>query len=198
MTGSRSVAAVLAALLLLGVSAGPAAAAERPVPSHELFAFQDDHIIESSGLVDRRHVVYTNNDSGDGAYVYGVDPTSGRTISRTTYADSVTDVEAIAPGAGGTIWAGDIGDNRANRHDIAVYRMAPRDGEHPGTKYPLTYPDGPHDAETLLVQPRTQRVFVVSKAVFGGTVYAAPRQAFQSGGQRVRPVQDERDFVCNV
>jgi hypothetical protein len=174
MTGWSRPRLALATLLLLGVSAGPATAAEQPVPSHELFAFQGDDVYESSGLVDRGQVVYTNNDSGDAAVVYGVDPHTGRTVSRTTYAPSVTDVEAIAPGAHGTIWAGDIGDNRANRHDIAVYRLRPLDGEHPGTKYPLTYPDGSHDAETLLVHPRTHRVFVVSKAVFGGTVYVAP------------------------
>ena len=62
----------------------------------------------------------------------------------------------------------------------------PRDGEHRATRYPLTYPDGPHDAETLLVHPRTQRVFVVSKAVFGGTVYAAPRHLRPDQPNRLR------------
>jgi hypothetical protein len=175
MTGWASRAGLLAAVLLLS-SAAPAYAAGKPVPSKVLFTFQGEDVFESSGLVDRGDVVYTNNDSGDDAVVYGVDPHSGRTVSRTTYADSVTDVEAIAPGADGTIWAGDTGDNRMNRDDVAVYRLTPRDGDHPGTRYPLTYPDGPHDAETLLVQPRTQRVFVVSKAIFGGTVYAGPRR----------------------
>jgi hypothetical protein len=175
MTGWASRAALMAALLLVS-SATPAYAADKPVPSKVLFTFQGDDVFESSGLVDRGDVVYTNNDSGDDAVVYGIDSRSGRTVSRTTYADSVTDVEAIAPGADGTIWAGDTGDNRMNRDDVAVYRLVPHDGDHPGTRYPLTYPDGPHDAETLLVQPRTQRVFVVSKAIFGGTVYAAPRR----------------------
>jgi hypothetical protein len=175
-----------AAVLLLAVTAAPAYAADQPVPSKVLFAFHGDDIIESSGLVDRGHVVYTNNDSGDGAFVYGVDPGTGRTISKTTYADQVSDVEAIAPGARGTIWAGDIGDNRVDRHDVAVYRMKQGDGDHPGTKYPLTYPDGPHDAETLLVQPHTQRVFVVSKAIFGGTVYAAPRHLRSDRPNRLR------------
>jgi hypothetical protein len=175
MTGWASRAGLVAALLLVS-STAPAYAAEKPVPSKVLFTFQGDDVFESSGLVDRGKVVYTNNDSGDDAVVYGVDPRSGRTVSRTTYADSVTDVEAIAPGADGTIWAGDTGDNRMNRDDVAVYRLTPHDGDHPGARYPLSYPDGPHDAETLLVQPRTQRVFVVSKAIFGGTVYAAPRR----------------------
>ena len=58
-------------------------------------------MFESSGLVDTGRVVYTINDSGDDAVVYGLDPGSGRPVSRTTYADSVEDVEAIAPGRDG-------------------------------------------------------------------------------------------------
>ena len=80
------------------------------------------------------------------------------------------------------MWVGDIGDNRRRRDDVTVYRVDPRDGEHPGTAHRLTYPDGAHDAETLLVHPRTGRVFVVSKSPFGGTVYAAPRTLSGDGG----------------
>ena len=52
----------------------------------------------------------------------------------------------------------------------------------PAPRYTFTYPDGPHDAETLLVHPRTGRLFVVTKSVFGGTVYAAPGRP-RAGGQ---------------
>ena len=40
--------------------------------------------------------------------------------------------------------------------------------------YDLVYPDGPHDAETLMTDPRTGRLYVVTKGIFGGTLYAAP------------------------
>jgi hypothetical protein len=174
--GSRVLVRLASALLVLlaAASGGPAYAADPAVPSTTLFYFADDDIFESSGLVDRGDVVYTVNDSGDDAVVYGVDPASGRTGSRTTYADDAEDVEALAPGASGTVWVGDTGDNRRRRDDIAVYRVRPVDGERPGERFDLVYPDGPHDAEALLVEPRTQRVFVVSKSAFGGTVYAAP------------------------
>ncbi len=182
MTGwrSRTLGAVVLAVLPLLPTA--TAYGDQPVvPGTTLFSFSDDAIFESSGLVDRGDVVYTINDSGDDAVVYGVDPATGRTVSRTTYADSVEDVEAIAPGAHGTLWVGDTGDNRRRRDDIAVYRVTARDGDQPGERYVLTYPDGPHDAETLLVQPGTQRVFVVSKSALGGTVYAAPRRLVAGG-----------------
>jgi hypothetical protein len=174
VTACRSILA-LAAVLVALPSAPAAYGAPRTVPSQPLFTLQDKEIFESSGLVDRGDMVFTVNDSGDDAVVYGVDPATGNTVSRTTYADSVEDVEALAPGARGTVWAGDTGDNRHRRDDVAVYRMVPADGDHPGVRYTLRYPDGAHDAETLLVQPRTERVFVVSKSAFGGTVYAAPR-----------------------
>jgi hypothetical protein len=182
VTGFRS--AALAVVVLL-VGAAPAAAADDAVPSHRLFTFQGDDVYESSGLVDRGSVVWTNNDSGDDAVIYGVDPRTGRTVEKATYAGSVSDVEAIAPGSHGTIWAGDIGDNQARRDDVTVYRVTPgHDGDAPA--YPLVYPDRPHNAEALIVQPRTQRVFLVTKSVFGGIVFAAPRHLREGHDNRLR------------
>jgi hypothetical protein len=194
-----SAAALCVVLPVVAPVVTPAAyGATAAVPSHRLFTLRDEDVFESSGLVDRGDVVYTNNDSGDDAVVYGVDPATGRTVSRTTYADSVEDVEALAPGAHGTVWAGDTGDNRHRRDHVAVYRVAPTDGTHPGVRYTMAYPDGPHDAETLLVQPRTQRVFIVSKSAFGGTVYAAPRHPVPgSRANRMRAFARVRGLVTD-
>ena len=171
-----------AVVIALALLAAPAAhAVEDTVPHSTLFTFDDDEIFESSGLVDRGDTVYTINDSGSGPVVYGVDASTGRTVSRTAYAGAATDVEALAPGADGTVWAGDIGDNRSSRDDVSVHRMRPLDGPQPASRYRLGYPDGPHDAEALLVDPRTSRVFVVTKSVFGGRVYAAPRARYPVG-----------------
>jgi hypothetical protein len=164
MTGWASAAAGAAGLLVAAV------------PSSVLFTFADPEIAESSGLVDAGSVVYTVNDSGSGPVLYGVDPASGRTTTRTTYTtDEVVDVEALAPGRGGTVWVGDIGDNGAQRDTVALYRVRPGSGG--ATRLDLRYPDGPRDAETVLAHPRTGQLFVVSKNVFGGTVYAVPAGA---------------------
>ena len=40
--------------------------------------------------------------------------------------------------------------------------------------YRLRFEDGPHDAETLLVDPRTSQVFIITKSFTAGTLYAAP------------------------
>jgi hypothetical protein len=188
MTGWRSALAVTAALgfVALGcVSSGSPvhAASNDPVPSHTLFRFDDEAVFESSGLVDIGPVVYTTNDSGDDAVVYGFDTGTGRLVSRTRYADRAEDVEALAPGRDGIVWAGDIGDNRERRDSITVYAVSPRPGveDRPARAHELTYPDGPHNAEALLVDPRGGRVFVVTKSPFGGTVYAAPRKLSGDG-----------------
>ncbi len=186
--------ALAAAAACLAASAAPASAAtagvDQVVPHHRVCAFTDDRVVESSGLVDRGSRLFTINDSRDGPYVYGVDPVTCDTVSRTTYSSGgVEDVEAIAPAAHGTVWVGDIGDNQAGRADISVYRVRPADSGDvtvSGQRFRLTYPDGPHDAETLLVQPRSQRIFVVSKSVFGGRVYVAPRTLHADRENRLR------------
>ncbi len=181
MSGWRSAVALAA---LLAGTPGAAAAAEAPNP---LFAFTDEEISESSGLVDAGTVVYTANDSGSGPVLYAVDPRTGDTRGRTTYTrDDVIDVEALAPGPPGVVWVADIGDNEARRERVSLYRVRP-DG--PGSGAPrldLVYPDGPRDAETLLAHPRTGRLFVVSKTVFGGTVYAVPADAEPGPPARLR------------
>ncbi|MGA9746622.1 MAG: hypothetical protein WBQ50_04120 [Nocardioides sp.] len=156
-------AGVLAGLLLASAASAPGV----------LFTFADQEISESSGLVDRGGVVFTVNDSGAGPVLYGVDAATGETTSRTTYSDDeVRDVEALAPGRGGALWVGDIGDNLVARDSIALYRASA--GADTSQRLDLTYPDGPRDAEALLAHPRTGRLFVVSKTFLGGTVYAVP------------------------
>ena len=183
MTAWRRTAALALLTAVAVAPAGDASAVER-APGHVLFEFTDDEVFESSGLVDEGRTVYTINDSGDDAVVYAIDAASGDTTSRITYADSVDDVEALAPGPGRTLWAGDIGDNRQRRDDIAVYRVGPEHAK--ATRYTLRYPDGSHDAETLLVHPASGRVLVVTKSPFGGTVYAAPTPLDERADNRLR------------
>jgi hypothetical protein len=144
-----------------------------------LFRFQDDAIDESSGLVAGGDSVLTVNDSGDAARVFVVDRRSGQTVGVTTYSDvDPVDVEAIAAGPGERLWVGDIGDNEAERDHVTVYVLpAPEPGDRTvhSTAYDLVYEGGPRDAETLLLHPRTGRLYVVSKGLLGGTVFAAPR-----------------------
>lgn len=138
--------------------------------------FQDPQITEASGLVVRDGLVVTVNDSGDSARIFTVDPADGRTVGITTWDAKPVDDEALAPAGPGKVWVGDIGDNAAARPSVTVTRVPFGPGERhlAGTPYELVYPDGPVDAETLMADPDTGRLYIVSKEVFGGTVYAAP------------------------
>lgn len=160
-----------AALLLLA----PVAPAEGDdvVEHATAFTIADPDIHESSGLVDAGPVVYTVNDSGSDPMLYALDSGTGETLGITPYAAEVEDTEALAPGRGRHVWVGDIGDNLGRRPSVAVYDVRP--GRAGARRFELVYPDGPRDAEALLAHPETGRLFVVSKRVFGGVVYAAPR-----------------------
>ncbi len=195
MPGSPSralvVAAVLAGLITAGTS-DPATARDASGP-RVLFSFTDDRIDESSGLVVRDGLALTVNDSGDDPVVYAVAAASGDTVGVTAYSsDDVVDVEALAPGIDGGVWVGDLGDNRRARSSVDVYRLGEVGaGERTvqAARYTFTYPGGPSDAETLLVHPRTGRLFVVSKELLrGGTVYRAPRKLDESTIHRLAPV----------
>ena len=152
-----------------------AALAPADVDRDVVFRFADPEIVESSGLAAAAGLVTTVNDSGDCARVFTVDA-PGRTVGVTTWDDEPTDVEALAPAGRGEVWVGDIGDNAAARDDVTVTRVPVGRGDRSvaGEAFDLVYPDGPHDAEALLAHPRTGRLFVVTKGVLGGTVYAAP------------------------
>lgn len=184
----RTPAAALAVALVLA-AAVPAAAlsADQPDPV-ALFTFTDPRIDESSGLVDLGDLVVTVNDSGDDAIVYVVDPETGDTVGTTRFADSVVDVEALAPAGRGRVWVADIGDNAAQRPDIAVYRVPVGRGDRTveARRHTLVYPDRPQDAEALLVHPVTGRLYVVTKGLLGGTLYAAPRRLRTAGPNRLR------------
>ena len=80
----------------------------------------------------------------------------------------IDDWEAIAVGAcpGGTcVYIADIGDNGAERRRITVHRFSEPSTENSVTvtdTFHATYPDGAHDAETLLVAPDGS-LFIVTK-----------------------------------
>ena len=164
------------------------AAASTPADRSEvLFSFNDPQIVESSGLAVVGGLVVTTNDSGDSGRVFTVDPRSGDTVGTTQWASEATDVEALAPGSKGTVWVADIGDNGAARESVSVTQVpvgrGDRSAEAPS--YELVYPDGPHDAESLMADPRTGRLYVVTKEVFGGTFYAAPENLSAGGPNRL-------------
>lgn len=167
----RVLACAVAVPFVLGIAAAPSDRGELE------FAFRDPDIVESSGLVVTDGLFVTTNDSGDTGRVFAVDPATGGTVGVTHWSDDPIDVEALAPADPGQVWVGDIGDNGAERDSVHVTRIPVGRGSITVSEQPyeLVYPRGPQDAETLLSDPRSGRLYVVSKNVFGGTLYEAPR-----------------------
>lgn len=170
-----AVGVCVVAPFLLGAAAGA------PSGTDPVFRFADPEIVESSGLVvlpqaSDGGLVVTTNDSGDSGRVFTVDPATGSTVGVTTWTPEPRDVEALAPAGTGHVWVGDIGDNQRVRSSIEVLRVPvgrSRAAASPEA-YELVYPDGAHDAEALVSHPLTGQLFVITKGVFFGTVYAAP------------------------
>ncbi len=177
--------AVIAALLTGGFMV-PATAAE--ADDGRVFTFRDTRITESSGLVDLGGLMVTTNDSGNPSLLFVVDPRTGRTVGVVHVEVDTVDVEALAPAGRRAVWTGDIGDNRARRRSVSVYRVPVRTGrsEVRPAKYRLVYPRGSHNAESLFVDAQG-RVHVVTKSILGGTVYRAPLRLSRSKPNRLVP-----------
>ena len=136
--------------------------------------FQDPEIIESSGLAVVGPWLVTTNDSGDRGRVFVVDG-AGETVGVTGWGGP-RDVEALAPAGGSSVWVGDIGDNSGVRDSIEVAQVpvGASNADVDGPIYELVYPDGARDAETLMADPTTGRLYIATKEIFGGLLYAAP------------------------
>jgi sugar lactone lactonase YvrE len=188
---------VLALASLVPFAIGAASGPDDPPHSVDL-TYRDPAIVESSGLVVRDGLVVTVNDSGDGGRIFTVGE-SGETVGTTSWASEPTDTEALAPAGPGEVWVGDIGDNPGSRSSVTVLRVpfGPGDRTVDPAAYELVYPNGAHDAETLLAHPRTGRLYVVTKDIFGGTIYAAPRTLSADAPNELRPVADVLAFATD-
>jgi hypothetical protein len=153
-----------------------------------------DNLKEASGIsASRRNpgVFWTHND-GARQNVYAVDAKGARlaTFNLDTSVDDVEDV-AVGPGpvAGVSyLYFGDIGgSNEKNniRAQVTILRLpepladlacasAPHSTNLTGVEtFTLVYPDASHDAETLMVDPLTAELFVITKQTNAARVYRA-------------------------
>ena len=193
----RLVEAVTAALVAAPFAIGSAVAGSDQTGVE--FRFRDPQIVESSGLVARDGLFMTVNDSGDSARTFVVDGSTGRTVGGAAWRGDPVDIEALAPDPDGSVWVGDIGDNTGSRESVTLLEV-PFEGGYVDAEpreLTLTYSDGPRDAETLLVHPVTGRVFVVSKSLLGGVLYAAPERLSASRRNELEPLGDVLGFATD-
>src|SRR5258708_7270591 len=146
--------------------------------------------ISASGI--HEGIYYVHNDSGDTSRFFAITP-EGKIRSVIYYkGDSkiklgVHDCEDIAVGIGPVkgksyVYVGDIGDNYARYPYITVYRLAEqkswvgKDSIIRANAVPIhfKYPDGPRDAESLMIDPIEKLIYIVSKRTDSVTVYTSP------------------------
>ena len=153
-------------------------------------------ITEASGLAASRNnpgVVWTHNDSGGAASLYALGRRAQLKATLPLSGALNIDWEDIARGpgpAGGADWlyAADIGDNDAVRSSIRVYRTAEpnlsgfADGAQlapsPTTSVELIYPDGARDAEALIVDPKSNDLYLITKRESRSRVYRVRAPSF--------------------
>lgn len=167
---------------------GPSSTPARGEREKVEFKISDPRITESSGLAlspTKDGVFYTHNDSNAGPILYALGDDGKTKATFTLRGAEARDWEAMAavkdPVTGrGVLWLADIGDNFDGAWpDISIYKVTEpstlRDATLPAVRYRFKYEDGGHNAEGIMVNPKTGQLFVVTKQ-FAGGIYEAPRR----------------------
>ncbi|WP_245160317.1 hypothetical protein [Blastococcus sp. CT_GayMR20] len=166
----------LGAALVLGCAL-PAGAEEATAAPSTRCQVTDPALAELSGLVVMGEQMLALNDGGDQLAVHLLDGAC-QVVDVHTAAIDPYDPEDLAVGADGTVWVADTGDNNANRPTVALLALRP-DGRN--SVYRLTYPDGPHDAEALLLAP-DGTPYIVTKEILGASSVYRPAAELVDGG----------------
>jgi hypothetical protein len=127
----------------------------------------DPRLVELSGLAVVGDGLWAMADGGRRVELHRLDPRTCAVVESRTAKVDPYDAEDLAVGPDGSLWVGDTGDNEQRRSTVALI-VVPARGE--PELHRLTYPDGPHDAEALLVDARGVPT-VVTKSVGAAGIY---------------------------
>ena len=174
-------------ILLLALSTGVAAASEPT--AHIAGLITDPRLAEASGAVSSRvsdNVIWVINDSGNPAELLAMSP-SGSLLSTVSVRGAQNrdweDLASFDHGQGPFLAIADTGDNEGKRQQISLYLVAepPSDGSvseidvHQQIEF--TFPDGPHDVESLIVDPKRPRAYMISKRTTPPALYSVDLRA---------------------
>lgn len=189
----RSAALALSLLLPACGASDPPEVRESGCPrctgAARIGALPPGDIDECSGVVAsglHPDTLYVHNDHGDDPrfFAIGLDGTLRAEV--TVAGAAAIDWEDIArgpcrSGGGSCLFLADIGDNDGERDSYTIYGVPEPDtlGGAPlastAEVFVLSYPDGDHDAETLLIHPATGALTIVTKVNKGTSdVYELP------------------------
>ena len=189
MSGRRRLSCIAVALCIVATFAAakaPPAGGEAKAPKRieygkgrTLAMLADTAINESSGLAcgrTNKGVFWTHNDSGDKARVFAFNA-KGQALATITLAGAGArdweDMASVSLGRTNFLLVGDIGDNNARRKFCTLYAIVePRLNtarRRQVARIPVAqtihfrYEDGPHNCESLAVDPTTRTIYLVSK-----------------------------------
>lgn len=152
------------------------------------------HINEVSGIAVSRQnssYIWTHNDSGDLNYIFLIENDGAYLGTFRLSGAENRDWEDMAIGPGpisgkNYLYVGDIGDNSGRYPINYIYRFPEPDVNLADSsaqwvdvsnvdRIPFVYPDGiMTDAETLLVDPWTKDIYIITKQEYPVTVYKLP------------------------
>lgn len=192
------VGAVLGVWVLLVASLLVGATGRAAADSTVAFTVNDSRITRSSGLtVDPDDNVYwTVNNSAGGGRAFALDD-SGRVRGTINFRAKVVDVEAVHY-VDHALYIADIGDKRADRRFVTVYVLyqpQPDNAVVLYRAYDFAYPDGPHDAATMLISGSGQ-IYLVTKEAHGG-IYQAPAAPSRTDVNPLTRVGDAPPYVTD-
>lgn len=157
---------LVAASLLL--TAGPASA--DPAVAVDLCTVTDRRLEELSGFASDGDRWFAVNDSDEGGIAVQVLGRDCEVRDAITAPVNPFDVEDLALAPDGKLWLADTGDNGRSRATVALHVVSP-DGA--AALFRLTYPDGAHDAEAILLD-RQGTPYVVTKEPIGSALVYRP------------------------
>jgi len=159
-----------------GDDTGPLLECPAVVPPSQVTIVDLDEVYEASGLIESRTqpgVFWVHNDSGDDPRFSAIDATGALLGVFEVDGAIAIDWEDMSSGPGPTpgewLYFGDIGDNPESRPFVTVYRVPEPDAATGSATLSgveaieLIYPDEPHNAETLIVDPQTGDLVIVAK-----------------------------------
>ena len=148
---------------------------------------QSDEIVEASGLARSQRdpdLLWVMNDGGSKPRLYAFDGI-GAHVGRIKVEDARNrdweDLSSFRIGEQAYLLVADIGDNDAKRKHVELYVIPEPDLSlddkvkmEPAWKIDFEYPDGPRDAEAVVVDPDNQRVLVLTKRTLPPELYEVP------------------------
>jgi hypothetical protein len=198
-------AGFLAVAALIGVGAAPAHATSGVT---EVCRLTDRRLIEISGMTYSLRdpgVLWVHNDSGGGPFIYAIDARTCAVRARVRITGvAARDFEAIAAGRDAkgrpVLWLADIGDNLDSWPYVWLHRIREpslSQASASATTYRVTYADRPHNAEALLADPTSQRLWIVTKQLAHGRIYALPARLSRTTVNLARPVHREGGLITD-